>query len=142
VATIKPAQLSAAIKKKIDIAGKQTSKSWSKAGSKLLKNMIDESLDKGDSPVAGQGKFKGYAKSTNKKNPVNLIESGKMRNSLQVFPTSLSNIAARFTSPINKYHMKGDDKLPKRQTLPDGDQSFTRKIKQALAALYKKLYKL
>ena len=147
MSTIKPQDLAKAIKKKIDNANKQTSKTWAKRGSKLLDLMIGSSLDRGYSTEDKVGKFKRYAKSTAKRKgrytPVDLYDSGNLRNSLKVTPKG-GDIEAKFGDPkkILKYLNDGTKYSDPRPPIPREGESFNNPIKKALAALYRKLYKI
>jgi len=149
MSVIKPQNLSKAIKKKIDLAGKQTSKTWAKKGSKLLDLMINDSLDRGYSTENKIGKFTKYKKSTAQRkgrySPVDLYDTGELRNSLSVKPTTGADIEAKFGDPnkiLQYLNKKTKHTKAARPPLPRGNSGFNNPIKKALTALYKKLYKL
>lgn len=147
IATIKPEDLSKFIKEKISAKKTKATKTWAKQGSKLVDLMMNEMLDSGISPVAGKPNFKGYSRSSKKKgkkNPVDLYESGRLRNSLKVKPTPSGDIGASYGDPdkILEYHQDGTDKMRARPLIPKSNQKFKKKITDALRALYVKIYKI
>ncbi len=110
--------------------------------------MIESSLDRGYSTENKVGKFKRYAPSTAKRKgrftPVDLYDSGRLRNSLKVKPTPNGDISAEMTDPkdILQYLNKKTKHAPARPPLPRGSAGFNNPIKKALAALFRKLYKV
>lgn len=156
MAVIKAFELSATIRKKIEESNKLAYKQWTDQGADMLKEMINEDLDAGRSPVDGFGKFDGYADSTKKRkkakgqqtSPVNLSDTGKLRASLTVRAQAKS-IAVWFAGARNselfQIHtvLGASAKQVIRAMLPFfSGESFSKKIKKRLKDLFLSLYKV
>lgn len=154
MATINPNNLSNYLVKKVTKGQRSTFRKWQSKAKPLLKDSINEYIDKGASPVAGQGSFKKYSASYKKQirrylktrmgkaiSPVNLTLSGEMRKSLKV-KNSTYGISALFKSKLANYHNRGKGNLPRRAIIPIGQESFNKIIKKRLSDLYIKLFNI
>lgn len=142
----------ALVKAKLDKIRKQVKKKFlAEAPKKLAKIMrreiIDNHILKGKSPVKGEGRFDRYSdsyrrmiknpngifKAIGKKvTPVNLKVSGALLESFSIKETNKGLIIG-FTDKVSGYHQKGTDKMPRRQMLPGagGNEKFTNAISRA-----------
>jgi hypothetical protein len=155
MAVIKASDLAKTIKKKLDESGKKAYKQWAKEGSELAKEMINEMLDAGKSPVAGEGSFEKYAKSTKVRkgkkgqqtSPVNLTDTGKLRASLTVRPQAKS-IAVWFAGARNAElfdihtNLGASVKKVIRRMLPTNGRKWHKSIRDALRDLFIRIYKV
>lgn len=152
MASIRPEDLAKHLKDKVDQASEKTKKAWAAAGAPILKELINEFLDEGKSPAAGEGQFPAYAKSTKERkrakgqqtSPVNMTDTGRLRQSLTVQARG-SSIIAFFSggrnSELFKIHALLADKI--RMMLPTGPvTAYHKTIKDALSELFVKLYKI
>jgi len=110
--------------------------------SKVLKNqIINESILKGKSPVQGQGRFARYSESYKKQiksgkyrgksvSPVNLKLKGKLLKSFKINKIG-NGFSLFFKDKKSVFHQSGTPKMPKRQLLPEPDETFNRRITRA-----------
>jgi hypothetical protein len=155
MAVIKASDLARTIKKKLDASGKKAYKQWAKEGSRLAKDLINELLDAGKSPVAGEGSFKKYADSTkNRKrklgqqtSPVNLKDTGKLRDSLTTRAQAKS-IAVWFSGSRNAElfdihtNLGASVKKVIRRMLPTKGKKWHKSIRDAMRDLFIRIYKV
>jgi len=152
MATIKPNELSKYLKNRVNDANKKTFKKWQTRAKKEIKVEMLEYISKGKSPVEGEGNYEKYSdsykkqirKSLSKKygkkiRPVNLKLTGAMLKSLKSRAT-IKGISVWFSSKIAKYH-NGDGRV-RRALLPRDNERFNRPIRNKLADIYIKLFKL
>lgn len=125
-----------------------------------LKKEITRSIERGVSPVKGQGRFEGYSdyyleqikageykEYGKKKRPVNLKLTGELLKSLIVEVTS-KGLSIMFTSPLAyKHNTKGvGRKNTRRRMLPteEGEEfsrSITMRVKRTLKRVAKVIFK-
>lgn len=142
MAVIRPDQLYKYLNNTLEKAEKASLKSWQTKAKPVIKEEILDYVSKGKSPVKNQGNFEKYSVNYKKKDKsvVNLKVTGKMLKSIKVKKT-LNGISVFFSSPIMKYH-NGQGRVD-RLTLPvENNQEFRKEIKQKLASLYKKIFKI
>lgn len=128
----------------------------SKVGRPLIDQIID-TVQRGYSPVAGQGRFPAYKNPKkypgNRKppTPVNLTLSGRFLNDLDATQPSFSEASQRhkikigFTSDYGKTLEKGhtdpETGQPHRQVIPNKGESFNAKLLKFAKDLYNRLLK-
>ena len=171
MAKIKPSELSKTLEKRVNDAHKKTFKKWQDRAKKEIKVEMLDYISKGKSPVAKEGRYQKYSDSYKKQikgqlsffkmdgktipfkpngpthpqkygkkvTPVNLSVTGKMLKSLKSRAT-IKGISVWFSSKIAKYH-NGDGRV-RRALLPKDNERFNRPIRNKLADIYIKLFKL
>lgn len=156
MATIKPEDLSKAIKSRIDDATRSALGRWQKAASEMLKTEINEYLDAGKSPVENGGALKKYSASYKKRrvakgqstSPVQMRDTGEMRDSLRVTPSGLNAIKAYFSGRRNAelaliHSQFGAGKSGViRKVLPFFGEGFNQVIKNKLRSLFKSMFRM
>ena len=153
MATIKPNELASYLKKRVDDSHKKTFAKWQDRASEMIKEEVEAYLDDGKSPVEGEGKFEKYSSSYKKQiergsykkygkqtSPVNLKLSGKMRASAKVRKAK-DGIVFWLSSAIAKYH-NGKGRVDRLIYPTKTGQKFSRPIRQKLATLYVRLFKI
>lgn len=111
---------------------------------------IDGAIGKGVSPVRGQGRFQNYKESYQdaikagyqgggkRVRPVNLMVTGKLRNSQNTKITNMKVIVT-YTDEKAAYHNEGNGKMPRRAILPTKPgEEFSPAITKFLKGLAKK----
>jgi hypothetical protein len=108
-----------------------------KENADAFKNLLQETIYHGISPVAGK-KFKQYSNSyaelKGKKAPVDMTVTGDMLDSLEVKVDS-EKLVVEFTSPIAKYHDidgAGKSKIIRRLLPKQGSERFRSDIVKAI----------
>ena len=116
----------------------------------MRKEIIDNHILKGKSPVKGEGRFDRYSESYKKQirsktgilkaigkkvTPVNLKVSGQLISSFNIKKTE-KGLKIGFKDKVSAYHQKGTDKMPRRQMLPGG--GGLEKFKPAITRAYAK----
>lgn len=89
-------------------------------------DIVVEKITSGVSPVKGQNRYPKYSteygKYKGRKQPVDLVDSGKMLNALKAIQKSNGTIILEFTGTyaqkIAAYHQFGEGKMPTRKMLP------------------------
>lgn len=145
MATIRPNELAQYLKKRVNDSQKKTFAKWQEQASKIIKEEVESYLDEGKSPVEGQGKYEPYSPAYAKKkgkprNPVNLKDTGKMRASAKVRKVE-DGISFWLSSKIAKYH-NGQGRVNRLIYPTKQGQKFARPIRQRLAKLYVRLFKI
>jgi hypothetical protein len=110
---------------------------------------IQDLIDKGISPVDGEGRFEKYSDSyrnaikagrvEGKKtvSPVDMYVTGDMMGSLQSVERN-GRVFVEFTDEKASYHQEGNSKLPQRKLLPEEGESFTKRITQLILKALRK----
>jgi hypothetical protein len=106
----------------------------------LLKDVIIESISRGESPVEGHNRYDPYSKSyaktirkgmkgfpSKKGRPVNLKLSGKLHKSIKARDTR-SGITVWFSDEKAEWHNKGMGLLPVRRLLPVAGEELSSSI--------------
>lgn len=89
-------------------------------------DIIVEKITSGLSPVKGQNRYtkysEKYGKYKGRRQPVDLVDSGKMLNDMKAVQKNNGNIEIKFNSKesdkLASYHQKGKGSLPVRKILP------------------------
>lgn len=117
---------------------------------KELINTVRNLIEKGISPVEGDGRYKrysdsyrtnikkGYIKEKAKVSPVTLKKTGKMLDSMR-FIIKRGSTYLEFQDEKAPYHQKGNKKLPQRKLLPTkrGEKFSPRILRKIVQALKK-----
>lgn len=123
---------------------KNVQRQYSKAAKPVIADLIIDKITQGISPVKGEGRFTRYSKSYSKKKgrraPVDMLDTGKMLESIRVrLAGKLRKIEIFFKSKIAGYHTRGDGKLPMRKLLPtEKGETFTNDIIRKMIRLLDK----
>lgn len=155
-------QLEKVVKDEIKKRESATISSWQAGATDILRQEINAAFDRGQSPVekggtkqtGGRPRYQGYSKLYSlhikkgyydqfgkKLRPVNLLLSGKMRNSL-IISNIKNGLKLRYTDEKAEYHDRlgaGKSKVIRRM-LPDTGESFSRVITQKLRQLFITLF--
>jgi len=155
-ATVQRRMKEKALNKLRKIQESVTSQIPNKIGRPLIDEIID-TVQRGYSPVSGQGRFPAYKNPKkypgNKKppTPVNLTLSGKFLNDLTAFSPSFSvtsnrhSIRIGFQSEYGKKlesgHTDPNTGQPHRQVIPNSGETFNAKLLKFAKDLYNRLLK-
>lgn len=103
MATIKPNGFAEFISKKTRVAQKRTLAKWKKEAAPLMKEEIEDRLDRGESPVANQRNFKAYSESYKKQIKGDLSFFKKGGKTIPFKPTrpTVPQQYNKKTSPVN-----------------------------------------
>lgn len=133
-------------KKQLESLVPNISKRFSVELKSEIVDVVVEKIVSGVSPVEGQGRYQayspGYAKEKGRKAPVDLVQSGKMLNSLRATQTKSGAIKLLFGDKKAAYHQLGQGKQPVREMLPRRRGSnFTKDILKKIINILKKAVK-
>lgn len=115
---------------------------WARELKKKIVDIIVEKITSGRSPVKGQNNYKSYseayAKYKGRKQPVDMVDTGSMLNSLKAKQrndnrTVVIEFTGRDNKKIARYHDNGEGNNPQRKLLPSRNgeefkQDIMRKI--------------
>jgi hypothetical protein len=116
-------------------------KGFARGEAKKVKDSIVKTIQSGESPAKGFGKYEQYNKKYadrykgGKRLPVNLTRTGKMLRSIKTFVTSKGNITIFFSSPTAKFHDLAGLARVLRKMLPN-DGEFIQKIQTRIIQGY------
>ena len=121
-------------------------KNFAKGIKREIADLIVEQILSGSSPVRGKGRFKkysvGYAKTKGRREPVDMLDSGEMLDSLTVKQNAEGDVEIFFKDEKADFHNKGKGNLPKRRLLPTGrSETFTKRISKRIIRLLEKAVK-
>lgn len=113
---------------------------------RTIVDIIVEKIVSGVSPVKGQNRYKkysdSYAKEKGRKQPVDLVKSGKMLENMRARQTTKGSIIIEFPDTkqreIASYHNEGTSKMPQRKILPTGRETFKRDILNKIVKIVEK----
>jgi len=117
---------------------------------RTIVDIIVEKIVGGISPVKGQNRYKKYsneyAKYKGRKQPVDLVDTGNMLNSLRAKITNKKSIVLEFQGRENRkiasYHHFGKGKMPERRILPSKGQEFKASIMNKIVSTVRKAVRL
>lgn len=136
---------------RIILLGRGVNKSTADEVGKVIVNKIRSLTAKGISPIKGNARFpayknpKRYPGRKKAKRPVNLRLSGLFMKSLSFKSKGRGNKSAttdifyddKLSDLKESGHREGVNSQPKRPTLPQGDEKFSRRITDEITKIYK-----
>ena len=111
-------------------------KKFTKEMKRIMADEIAATIISGTSPVTGK-RFKGYstayARIKGRKQPVDMLVSGDMLNSLTVVSAGPNTVDIFFKDVLALFHTNGDGNLPVRKLLPiKSGEDFSKAIQKRI----------